>query len=220
MIFNQTALFIIWIALLFILSRRSIQELFTFVAAFTKNTGFINGLMALLFFPGTVIHELSHFLMATVLLLRVREVSVFPRWNGREIKLGYVLYEKKDFLRGVIVGIAPLIVGVLLFFLLAQLRFSQSLLVQVGIAYAMFVLSTTMFSSPQDLVDAVYLIPLVVVIGVVCYILQIPVVSYVLTISDWLEGSLKIINMYLLYSLGIHTGIIVVLKSIRSVLHV
>ena len=63
--------------------------------------------MALLYFPGTAVHEMSHLVMAMILNLKVRDISLLPKIRGNTIKLGTVTYEKKDVVRGLIVGIAP-----------------------------------------------------------------------------------------------------------------
>lgn len=52
-------------------------------------------MIALLYFPGTAIHEMSHLVMAMVLNLKVRDITLIPKVRGNTLKLGTVTYEKK-----------------------------------------------------------------------------------------------------------------------------
>ena len=69
-------------------------------------------LYSLFFLPGIIVHEGSHWLMATVLLVRAPKISVWPRRQADgTLRLGYVETEKVDFLRESLIGAAPLIAG-------------------------------------------------------------------------------------------------------------
>ena len=67
---------------------------------------------ALIFFPGVLLHELSHYLMAKLLFVPTGGFSLIPRSmpNGT-LRLGYVEVSKTDLLRDAIIGMAPLIAG-------------------------------------------------------------------------------------------------------------
>jgi hypothetical protein len=69
---------------------------------------------SILFFPGVLLHETSHFLMAKILRVRTGKFSVIPKpmSNGR-LQMGYVEVEKTDFIRDSLIGLAPLIAGTL-----------------------------------------------------------------------------------------------------------
>lgn len=69
-------------------------------------------LFAILFFPGVMLHELSHFLMARLLGVRTVRFSLLPRptHDGR-LQLGYVETVSSDWLRDSLIGAAPLIAG-------------------------------------------------------------------------------------------------------------
>jgi hypothetical protein len=69
---------------------------------------------SILFFPGVLLHETSHFLMAKILRVRTAKFSVIPKpmSNGR-LQMGYVEVEKTDFIRDSLIGLAPLIAGTL-----------------------------------------------------------------------------------------------------------
>lgn len=62
--------------------------------------------------PGVLLHEGSHWIAATLLGVRTRRLSVIPeRMPDATLRLGYVETEKVDFLRGALIGIAPLVAG-------------------------------------------------------------------------------------------------------------
>jgi hypothetical protein len=69
-------------------------------------------LYSLVFLPGILIHELSHWVMATILLVRAPRISVWPqRQPDGTLRLGYVETERVDFFRESLIGIAPLVAG-------------------------------------------------------------------------------------------------------------
>lgn len=69
-------------------------------------------LFSLVFFPGVLLHEVSHFLMAKLLGVRTGRFSVFPKpMPGGRLQLGYVETAGSDWLRGTMIGVAPLLTG-------------------------------------------------------------------------------------------------------------
>jgi hypothetical protein len=78
-------------------------------------------LYAVLLLPGVLLHEGSHWLAAKMLRIRTGRVSLWPRLQSdRILRLGYVETERVDFLRSSLVGVAPLIAGILALLLLGQ----------------------------------------------------------------------------------------------------
>lgn len=69
-------------------------------------------LVSILFLPGVVLHEVSHYLMAAMLGVPTGKFSLIPRpiRNGR-LQLGFVETAKTDIVRDAIIGVAPLIAG-------------------------------------------------------------------------------------------------------------
>lgn len=69
-------------------------------------------LYSVIMLPGVLIHELSHWLMATLLGARTGRFSVLPeRLPDGTLRLGFVETEKTDLVREAIIGAAPLIAG-------------------------------------------------------------------------------------------------------------
>jgi hypothetical protein len=63
--------------------------------------------------PGVVVHELSHWLAATILGVPVRKLSIGPvlRRRSRRVSFGSVHVSKVDPFRGSLIGLAPLLGG-------------------------------------------------------------------------------------------------------------
>jgi hypothetical protein len=69
-------------------------------------------LYSLVMLPGVLLHEGSHWIMATVLGVRAGRFSVVPsRMPDGTLRLGYVETEATDFVREALIGAAPLLFG-------------------------------------------------------------------------------------------------------------
>ncbi|HLD27082.1 MAG TPA: hypothetical protein VJB63_03955, partial [Patescibacteria group bacterium] len=170
-------------------------------------------IIAILYLPGTIIHEMSHFFAALILFLRVRDVSIFPTFQKNYIKLGSVTYERKDFIRGFLVGIAPLGGGMIVLYGIGSFHLfpATHLLLNTLMIYVIFTVSSTMFSSSQDLVDFLYMIPFLVIGVGLIYVFHIDIARIAENISmiNQLPSFMKTINIYLLFSLIINISIII-----------
>lgn len=212
------ALFAAQIILLYFLSHAMIQEFYYALHLFTRNNDFIFATLAVFFLPGTIVHELSHFLAAIILFLPVGEIRIMPEWDKNHIQLGRVTYGKKDFIRGILVGIAPFFGALFFFWLLGAFKLfpSANILLTVVMGYLLFAVSANMFSSRQDLIDLVYLIPLVAVAAALIYVTGINVGRL---IPQQAIGTaallLQSVSFYITISLGIHLAAIVFFKSLR-----
>lgn len=88
---------------------REIQLIFFLI---TRNKPLTIALFSLIFFPGVVLHETSHFLMAKLLGVRTGKFSVIPQATGDGyLTLGYVETERSDIVRDSLIGLAPIIAG-------------------------------------------------------------------------------------------------------------
>jgi hypothetical protein len=69
-------------------------------------------LYSVLFFPGVLLHEASHYLMARLLGVRTGRFSVIPRpLPGGRLQLGFVETSSSDIFRDAMIGLAPLLTG-------------------------------------------------------------------------------------------------------------
>src|SRR3990167_9762947 len=66
----------------------------------------------LLFFPGVIIHELSHFLVSELLFVKTFHMELWPKLEHGRIKMGSVQIQQTDIIRRLLIGVAPIIVGV------------------------------------------------------------------------------------------------------------
>jgi len=119
---------------------------------------------SVVFLPGTIIHEISHFLAAAATGTRTGQIEIFPEFienlleesdRPRGVSLGSVQVARMNPLQGFIVGLAPFISGtVLLIWLSSLIQVSYQaqnpypLLLQ---AYLFFVIANSFFPSWSDI---------------------------------------------------------------------
>ncbi|HEY9151837.1 MAG TPA: hypothetical protein VIN60_03050, partial [Anaerolineales bacterium] len=91
------------------LLHREIQAVFLILS---RSERFTITMFSLIFLPGVLLHELSHYGMAVLLGVEAARFSLIPQVldDGR-LQLGYVETAKADIVRDSLVGAAPLIVG-------------------------------------------------------------------------------------------------------------
>ena len=65
--------------------------------------------IALLSLPGTIAHELTHFVVGALLLAKPRGFSVWPRAHAQGWRLGSVSFANIGLLNGAFVALAPLL---------------------------------------------------------------------------------------------------------------
>jgi hypothetical protein len=89
--------------------------------------------------PGVVVHELSHWLMAKVLGVRVSKLSLGPKRKGRSrrVSLGSVQVGKVDPLRASLIGLAPLLGGTATVLLIGYLALDVGALAEVMVGAGM-----------------------------------------------------------------------------------
>ncbi|HCK65890.1 MAG TPA: hypothetical protein DHW49_06470 [Anaerolineae bacterium] len=99
---------------LVILQRLLHREIQVVMLLITRNIQLTLAIFSILFFPGVLLHETSHFFMAKILRVKTGKFSVIPKplSNGR-LQMGYVEVERTDFIRDSLIGLAPLIAGTL-----------------------------------------------------------------------------------------------------------
>lgn len=92
--------------------RRFHRETQTVLLLITRHHEISLALFSLLFFPGVLLHELSHYITARVLGVRTGRFSLLPTPlpDGR-LRLGFVETASVDFIRDAFIGVAPLLTG-------------------------------------------------------------------------------------------------------------
>ena len=171
---NILGWFLVGVIGLAILQRKLHNEIQTVLFLITKRIDLALAIFSILFLPGVLLHELSHYFMARLLKVPVGRLSIIPQPlpDGR-LRLGYVETASTDFLRDALIGAAPLITGSLFvaYAGLVHLNFAaiweQLALGQISSLlpafsqvsnqpdfwiwfYIIFVVSSTMFPSATD----------------------------------------------------------------------
>jgi hypothetical protein len=150
--------FLFELALLAILSRYSSSYFLRLFHCVTGSEKLAVILFSILFFPGTLIHELAHWLMAKLLFVHTSSMEFIPQVQGDSIKLGSVSISKTDPFRRLLIGVAPVLIG--LSIMLGMLWSIQNFFsyfnlypwwIWLGLGYVVFVIGSTMFSSRKDL---------------------------------------------------------------------
>lgn len=97
---------------LLLLQRMLHREVQTIFLIITRRSDLSIALFAVLFFPGVLLHEGSHYLAARLLRVRTGRFSIIPRplADGR-LQMGYVETAASDWVRDTLIGAAPLITG-------------------------------------------------------------------------------------------------------------
>lgn len=110
--YSSLAWFLLGVISLAILQRWLHLEIQSILFLITRRIDLALTIFSILFFPGVLLHELSHYLAAWVLRVPVGKISLIPQPlpNGR-LRMGYVETASTDFLRDALIGTAPLITG-------------------------------------------------------------------------------------------------------------
>ena len=227
------------VVLIFLLSRRLYQQIFSFFYLLIKNKNWAIKLLVMILLPGTIVHELSHFLTAAVLGVRVGTICLFPKIKeSGKVIAGETQIAQCDPIRYSIIGLAPFFIGMIIIYSISKLLFFKSInfvgaylpplnqvwdiltsfdIVAVFFILLLFWVSNTMFSSKKDL--QMIAIPLVFlyIIGFVLYF-----AGFRLTVSvAWLQSLdlfFKELSFYLLFALFINLFFWLVIQVFNSLL--
>ena len=104
---------IIQLTLLLFLSTKTKNLIYSVVYRLTNNKSVAISVLSLLLYPGVVVHELSHLIVAAVLLVPVKDFNLVPVKTDEGIRSGSVTIAKTDIVRKTLIGIAPLFAGIL-----------------------------------------------------------------------------------------------------------
>jgi len=145
------------------------------------------------FLPGIVIHELSHWVMAWLLGMRPHQLSLWPKARGQRVEMGSVRVRSGGTLRDSLTGLAPLLVGTLILLLISYQIFDAASLQQAwaagglgGVwtlfwssfrvpnawlwAYVVFAVSNSMLPSLSDRQPLLSLLLYVAIVGIFFYV--------------------------------------------------
>lgn len=158
-------IFLIELLILFFLSRKITQKLAGKLSVRE---------LALLFLPGTIIHELAHVLSAGVLLVHIGEVEFMPQETPEGIKLGSAQIGHTDFIRRAIIGFAPVLLGLSIilgvsFYFISN--FNGPWWSVIILLFILFEVGNTMFSSKKDMEGTAAFLVIGLSLLIACYFL-------------------------------------------------
>ena len=179
---------------------------------------------SLIFLPGTIIHELSHWIVAEVLQVATGQITIFPdletEGSGVSQRLGSVATARSDPLRGFLIGVAPFLSGLAILAVLGRL-FSLGLSGAfvwwqlVLIIYGIVVIDNSMMISESDRRTWPFILTFFAIITFIFIYLRS---SLPLTIYDLLSTILDSLNIILGVTAGINLVMIVGLYGLRRLI--
>ena len=218
-------LFFSELLVLFFLSRQVTRGLSYLIYRITRSERITIYLMALLFFPGTLVHELSHYLTAAVLFVRVGRMEFVPKIMGGSVKMGSVEIGGTDPLRRAFIGMAPFFWGtaIILLLLTAFLQFGglENITVTLLTGYVLFEISNTMFSSRKDMEGTLELFLAGFIVLVIFYFLgfRFPNVNLDSVLTPESINLFQIGSYFLAAPLAIDIVLVALLRLLRSIPH-
>ena len=204
-------IFFVEVIILFLFSQSLTKALSAWFYYLFKSQTIVIQLLSILFLPGVIVHELSHLLTASMLFVPTGDIEFLPEIRGDEVKMGSVSIAHTDPFRRFLIGVAPLLVGLSILFLLFWYFLPGLSLLswQTGILlYAVFEISNTMFSSRKDMEGAIALLIFLSVVVVVLVLLKI---NFWDSLFIWLDNEWV---SALFLSMSIYIGIAVVLDGV------
>lgn len=228
-LFSLAGYVLIELILLYLLSRKLTQTLFLTVYLLTKSRSMAVSLLSILFFPGTVIHELSHLFMAEILGVRTGGFSLVPEAiEKKQVRTGSVFISQTDPFRRATIGLSPIFVGlaalsVIAYFLSPANQdslcflFSQPCrhpnIITVVLFYLLFAIGNTMFASPEDMEGVV---PVVIVVSLL--VAAAYVAGFRVTLPEQAIGGVAVFVSSLVANLGLVVGLNIVLLGLAKLL--
>ena len=195
--------------LLFLSKRWLTLELGRLIHRFGGGRHTLIVIWSLIFLPGTVIHELSHFFFAIITGARTGKIEIIPEYledewedesKGGSVALGYVQTQRLNPLQGFFVGTAPFIVGTVLLVWLASLLRTEfdsgQTLYLVLQGYLFFTIANSFFPSWSDIKQTLPVVIIVLVAAILAWILGFQIFigpdSRIISLSDTIATTLLI----------------------------
>ncbi|HUD44069.1 MAG TPA: M50 family metallopeptidase [Patescibacteria group bacterium] len=202
---------------LFLLSKQLTRSISLFLYKLKFNQLWTIRIIAIIFLPGTLIHELSHLLIAGLLGVQTGDLTVFPKLQGNTIRMGSVQVAKVDHLRQLFIGLAPVLSGLVILFISFHFFFQQlnslSYWIICIFVYLLFVITNSMFSSKKDVEGAGLLVILSVLIFVALFIIDKQFLQQIQNLLMLIPSKyLSLSAYYLSLPLILDIGIIFILR--------
>ncbi len=196
--------------ILFLMSKSLINHIFSFFYKFTRNKKISIYIMSVIFFTGTVIHEMSHYFMSIILFVPAGNMTLVPKIVGNGVKLGSVQIGRTDPIRRLFIGLAPFLFGNLiilgLFLYATQNHLFSNPTYIIFVSYFVFEIGNTMFSSKKDMEGAIEVMVTLTVLAILLYFvgLRLPAANPSTIFSNpYLSQTFQKADLYILAPIGI-----------------
>jgi len=97
------------------------NSLFKLLFLLTKSQIMATKIFSVIMLPGTILHELSHWLVAEILQVPTGRFDYMPKVEGNSIRMGSLQIAKVDPFRRTLVGLAPMISGIITIVILVSI---------------------------------------------------------------------------------------------------
>jgi len=216
-------LFVLQVYFLSLLSSKIFNLLYSYLHKVFKKDSTVVFVISMLFLPGTFIHELSHAITATLLGSRVTKFSIWPTVEGGTIKMGYAQFVVKDIFRNTLIGISPLVFGILILYFLILNFFTADFYLKIVILYFIFQVSNSMFLSESDVRDLKILTLVALVLAVLVFLVDNFYLKLNLLQGISLGNFFKdyfnfffYLNIFFVITIFINLGLLVVVKILNK----
>lgn len=218
------------ITALYLAHQKMTLELSRLIHRLGGNQNVLIWVWSVIFLPGTIIHEISHFLAAAATGARTGKIEIFPEFiedildeegdEKRGVALGYVQVARMNPLQGFIVGVAPFVSGMALLIWLASLMrvnyLSENIWPLLFQTYLFFIIGNSFFPSWADMKQTLPLIFLGLVAGLLAWFFGF---QLLIGSSSSVWGILDAMTSALLISIVINLCLIGALVLINKKLH-
>lgn len=210
------------LGLLYLFSQAITRQISYILSKVLKSQTVAMYIIAILFFPGVLIHEFAHFITAIFLGVHAGNIEFFPKLSEGRLKLGSVQIQSTDPFRKTLIGVAPVIWGnivlllsVFLFRIYGNESFFAFLL--LGIFY--FQVSNTMFSSKKDMEGTGVFFIVVIFVCIALFLFKIPILSYLTDTESgiFVQSLFTRASFYLGVAAGIDVCLLLVLVGLGKI---
>jgi hypothetical protein len=226
--------------ILALLSRQISLRIQTITAYLTRSPDMAMVTVFLLFLPGIVVHELSHWVVAKVLGLRPSRFRVWPQRQGGYIGLGSVNIRSGGMWLDSLVGLAPLLTGTFLVALigyqvfgsnellavLSQNQWSRTAAVFLAAisardgavwAYLIFAIANSMMPSRSDRQPVMPLLLYIAFAALVYFVIGLPGDLFT-TLLGWLAPAFQIVTGALIFTILLDALVLAILVPVEFLL--
>lgn len=203
---------------LFLLSRKLNIKVYSAIRKLVRNKKLSRYIFSIIFFPGTFVHEMAHFLTALLTGVRTGDVRLLPVVDEDEFKLGSVAIAKTDPVRRFLIGVAPVFVGIAMIIFVVSTMLAKDLLSSwfwvIITIYFLFVVGNTMFSSKKDMEGSYRVLILLLLAWIVIWYFEINIP--ILDVLERSSSTFERISLLMLAPIAVDIIILSVFRTLEK----